>query len=1596
MAQAGQVFVNFGANTQGLLAGTARAGNILQRFSQTGIGAAIVMGASFVTLSRLVTGFATNAIGGFKDFNYHIVRAQALSGATTAEFIKMRDVAEELGRTTEWMAKDIAEGMSNLALAGFNANEIIVMIPDSLRLATAGALDLAKTNTIMANAIRGFSLDASQANQVANVMTATFTTTNTTLESLAETFKNAVGVLGTLGVKMEEVAGAAGVLGDVGISASVAGTGLKNFGIKLASTFGMMQEGAKTAKEFFESLGVTKDRLFDATTGTLNMVEAVKAFKQSMDKLGEARAPEFLAQFSKLFGARAAASLTALVRQADQFQIQTQNTRMTEMIGDVQQVFEQMQGLNGQTLYMTANQEGLHKAVLGMVSALGEGNSIMEEFVNGGGDARMAIERISGDFEQTSKVMEKTFGSGSEGIFSKTTNGLLEITKYSRNNSKEMLRYGEILDQLAKGGLGTKRTEELKKEAAAMREVISTDKRSVQEMTSLGRARIITLAAQIDSIKALKADKDIGSKAVVQLEALNKLYKGNEGNILLAANAMGIEVSKGDKLVGTLGRVKAALIDTKTSTEKQQYAMERLVSQTAMTNTAMDMQRTQLETLDGTFKLFQSGIELVSNKIAMALAPALDSTIKSATIFLRALTLNNDEISSGVTATQKLNEALNDTFVIFKKNGGILSNVKKGFEGLSSIGKTLAVIIGSLGAAGLAAGGAFVWIQALLPALTALAGVFFSLVLPIVAIVTIIITLGIKLKEVHDKIKASGQAARDMADPMIKLYTNIEKKINDVKQAYDNLINSLEKTLGLTNKMSISGGNLVIFGKDQEGNVLTMKDTLEKLDKSFQGLEGSSKEAADKLISAYNAGNAPEINKLLKDNSILMDKIAESELKAGFATKAQMNDFRNTNTLLDSALKSQESATASYKQAQQDKEAGVITEAKLLEMKNNSLEADKQVNDLTKKREILYNRINKQQGRIGVVSNEEKKRLQDIQTVINKQSKAYNDSIKTYEDALRLNKTGVKNWDDVQKKMKEAQKQHELLVGSQKEYNKILDQASSRNPFVYIGRMIKNIVAGKEFQGFLADVAVLMQRLIDTALKFISIVGPPFMKFMSSVIKGIVALWPSINKLFGAILNLFDSIFTTIGFILVDVFGFAEKNGKSVVESLSAAIEKVAIWIDGVAKKIKEMPLDRIKELAVTFGVVLVSLMGLKAGMGVVTGIASKFIMLNNAAATLLTNFTKLFPMFSMPGLMAGFNGLIASVGGLAPALGIVLAIIAAVAVVVTSMFIAFKNNFGGFRDAVMTFVGTVITQVAAIAARAFEMFASLIDLVKSLAQLLAPIIGAIMAQVLGFFNIIIKVVGTIISRVFQIVTGVFEVLSGIFSGDFVKIGTGLIDIIEGIVQIVMSLIEGIMEFILRLFTSVIATGIGLVQTAIEYVINALEKIPFFKEKFAGVHEIISSSFEDAQRLVEAVPKALSKVGDLASKTVGDIADKGRSAIGGKTTADKEIEKNKKAEDKAKAKAKAKAEKQAQQKIDEAKRIQDIAEGIKVGNDYNKRTADNTDAGKDRPNVTTNTVVEYKAAEDDEVNRRMIERIMNDVLKAGVGMEMGDSSGVAG
>ena len=97
--------------------------------------------------------------------------------------------ARELGATTVWSAKEAAEGMTYLSMAGFNAHQTMAAMPGMLSLASAGAMDLGQTADVASNILTGFGFKAEQMGYVSDVLAKTFTRSNTTLESLGNSFK---------------------------------------------------------------------------------------------------------------------------------------------------------------------------------------------------------------------------------------------------------------------------------------------------------------------------------------------------------------------------------------------------------------------------------------------------------------------------------------------------------------------------------------------------------------------------------------------------------------------------------------------------------------------------------------------------------------------------------------------------------------------------------------------------------------------------------------------------------------------------------------------------------------------------------------------------------------------------------------------------------------------------------------------------------------------------------------------------------------------------------------------------------------------------------------------------------------------------------------------------------------------------------------------------------------------------------------------------------------------------------------------------------------------------------------------------------------
>ena len=93
------------------------------------------------TLTLPVLAIGTAAVTTGNDFEAQMSRVQAIAGATGDELEQLTQQAMDLGAETSFSASEVAEGMENLASAGFNTQEIMEAMPGLLDLAASSGAD---------------------------------------------------------------------------------------------------------------------------------------------------------------------------------------------------------------------------------------------------------------------------------------------------------------------------------------------------------------------------------------------------------------------------------------------------------------------------------------------------------------------------------------------------------------------------------------------------------------------------------------------------------------------------------------------------------------------------------------------------------------------------------------------------------------------------------------------------------------------------------------------------------------------------------------------------------------------------------------------------------------------------------------------------------------------------------------------------------------------------------------------------------------------------------------------------------------------------------------------------------------------------------------------------------------------------------------------------------------------------------------------------------------------------------------------------------------------------------------------------------------
>lgn len=409
----GKVVIETDLDSSGIEKGLSKLGSITAK----GMKAATV---AITGTAAALGGVAAAAIKVGSDFESQMSRVKAISGATGEEFEQLKNQAMQLGADTSFSASQAAEGMENLAAAGFTTSEIMSAMPGLLNLAAASGEDLASSSDIAASTLRGFGLAASDAAHVADVLAANANRTNSSVADTGEAMKYIAPLARAAGLSLEETAAAIGIMANAGIQGSQAGTSLRGVLSRLSKPTDDMTAA-------MEELGIS---FYDSKGKMKSLTEQVGMLRQATEGMTDEQKNNYLVT---LYGQEALSGMLALINEGEGSLGELTNA-YKNCDGAAQEAAETMQdNLSGALEQLSGSAETLGLAFYNSVAdnlknaantATESINNITDSFNNGGlneaiqtaGDefANLAVEAASHAPEMVDTAVDfiEAFASG--------------------------------------------------------------------------------------------------------------------------------------------------------------------------------------------------------------------------------------------------------------------------------------------------------------------------------------------------------------------------------------------------------------------------------------------------------------------------------------------------------------------------------------------------------------------------------------------------------------------------------------------------------------------------------------------------------------------------------------------------------------------------------------------------------------------------------------------------------------------------------------------------------------------------------------------------------------------------------------------------------------------------------------------------------------------------------------------------------------------------------------------------------------------------------------------------------------------------------
>lgn len=262
-----------------------------------------------------VKNVVSDVIGEGKSFDTSMSQVAATMGKSVADMEKevgsvettfghfegnLRDFARYMGANTAFSATEAADALNYMALAGYDTQTSMQMLPNVLNLAAAGSVELARASDMVTDAQSALGLTLDQTDDLVDQMAKTSSKTNTSVEQLGDAILSIGAAARGVRGGTTELNAVLGMLANNGIKGSYAGT-------KLRSIISHLATPAKEAGKAISELGVN---IYGADGKMRAMPEIFADMQKKMAKMSEKNRNRYIKQ---IFGEDNLSAVQALL-----------------------------------------------------------------------------------------------------------------------------------------------------------------------------------------------------------------------------------------------------------------------------------------------------------------------------------------------------------------------------------------------------------------------------------------------------------------------------------------------------------------------------------------------------------------------------------------------------------------------------------------------------------------------------------------------------------------------------------------------------------------------------------------------------------------------------------------------------------------------------------------------------------------------------------------------------------------------------------------------------------------------------------------------------------------------------------------------------------------------------------------------------------------------------------------------------------------------------------------------------------------------------------------------------------------------------------